>query len=206
MEGLVATFNSILKISELEANTNFRSFEPCDITAILTDLVDFYEPLAGEKNITLTFLPSPLEGESRVGGGAMTESSRGTPLPNLPPQGGKGLIVRGEKNLLTQAFANVFDNAIKFTPEGGTISLACVQKEGHVEVVVGDSGPGIPQEFRNKVFEKFFRLEQSRGSKGNGLGLSLVAAIARIHNAKIILEDNAPGLRVKISFTSNSIL
>ena len=69
-----------------------------------------------------------------------------------------------------------------------------------MDIVIADSGPGIPKEFRNKVFEKFFRLEQSRNTKGNGLGLSLVAAIADIHNAAITLDDNHPGLKVILSF------
>lgn len=170
MEELVATFNSILKISELEANPDFVQFEPCDLSDIVSKLVEFYEPYASEKHIALS----------------------GTLLAPF--------IIPGEKNLLTQAFANLIDNAIKFTPNGGTIAIACKEEGGTIEVSVSDSGPGIPAEYRDKVFEKFFRLEQSRNTKGNGLGLSLVAAIARIHKAKILLEDNAPGLKVRIIF------
>jgi signal transduction histidine kinase len=106
----------------------------------------------------------------------------------------------GEKNLLTQAFANLIDNALKFTPTGGVITLSSHKTEDYIDIVIADNGPGIPQEYRDKVFEKFFRLEQSRNTRGNGLGLSLVAAIARIHNAAITLEDNQPGLRVRIRF------
>lgn len=173
MEGLVGTFNSILKISELEANTDFRNFEPCDLGAALSGIVEFYEPLAAEKNISLA-------ADIR-----------------------EGCLISGEKNLLTQAFANLLDNAIKFTPQGGAITLSCMRKGGHIEAIIADSGPGIPAEYRGKVFEKFFRLEQSRGSKGNGLGLSLVEAIARIHGAQIQLEDNAPGLRVQLTFNAS---
>ncbi len=171
MEGLVGTFNSILKISELEAGSDVRTFEPCDLTAIIRDLVELYEPYAAEKNIALV---------SKIG------------VPTL---------ISGEKNLLTQAFANLIDNAIKFTPEGGRITIAREKTDRQTDIVIADSGPGIAPEYRDKVFEKFFRLEQSRGSKGNGLGLSLVAAIARIHGAKILLEDNAPGLKVRVVFT-----
>ncbi len=170
LQELVATFNSILKISELEANTDFRRFEPCDIKTIIDNLFEFYEPYAAGKHVTLTnHIAMPIK-------------------------------VHGEKHLLTQAFANVLDNAIKFTPEGGKIDISCVVTDNFSNIVIADNGPGIPPEFRNKVFEKFFRLEQSRHTKGNGLGLSLVAAVARIHNAQVTLEDNHPGLRVRLSF------
>jgi signal transduction histidine kinase len=170
LEELVATFNSILKISELEANTDFRQFEPCDMSRIIDNLVEFYEPYAAEKNIRL-------------------ESSVTAPV-----------TLHGEKHLLSQAFANIIDNAIKFTPDGGAISVSCEQAAEHIEFTVADSGPGVPEEYRNKVFEKFFRMEQSRNTRGNGLGLSLVAAVARIHNATILLGDNRPGLRMILRF------
>jgi signal transduction histidine kinase len=170
MQELIGTFNSILKISELEANTQFRKFPPCDLSVLLEHLVEFYEPYAADKEMTLT--------------------------TDIQP----ALQVPAEKNLLSQAFANLLDNAIKFTPRGGHISLSAVQDGEFIHVVVADSGVGIPPDFHDKVFQKFFRLEQSRNTKGNGLGLSLVDAIARIHGATIALEDNAPGLRVKLSF------
>ncbi|MDX1974622.1 MAG: HAMP domain-containing sensor histidine kinase [Rickettsiales bacterium] len=173
LEDLVGTFNSILKITELEANTEFRQFEPCDLHRILDNLVEFYEPYATDKHITLT------------------NSIDGT------------LIIDGEKNLLTQAFSNLIDNAIKFTPQGGTITLSMERFEDHDDIVIADSGLGIAEVYRNKVFEKFFRLEQSRHTKGNGLGLSMVAAIARIHNITIALDDNNPGLKVRLSFLAS---
>lgn len=169
MHALVGTFNSILKISELETNAEFRHFTPCDLHAIIGNLVELYEPYATEKNVSL---------DNRIT---------------------SALHVLGEPNLLTQAFANLIDNAIKFTPEGGHVTISGHVHHHRVEAVIADSGSGIPPEFRDKVFEKFFRLELSRHTAGNGLGLSLVAAIARIHNATITLEDNLPGLRVRIS-------
>ncbi|MDX2113911.1 MAG: ATP-binding protein [Alphaproteobacteria bacterium] len=173
MEGLVGTFNSILKISELEARPDSVTFEPCDLRAVIENLTLFYEPYADEKSIHFHLLTIP-DGD---------------------------FIIQGEKNLLTQAFANLIDNAIKFTPEQGTITIQLERGEHHASVTIADSGAGIPPEYHDKVFEKFFRLEQSRASKGNGLGLSLVAAIARIHKARITLEDNEPGLRVRMEFS-----
>lgn len=175
MQELVGTFNSILRISELEANTEFREFGPCDLSAIIDNLVEFYEPLASEKEVSL---------QNHVNG----------PLP-----------IEGEKNLLTQAFANLLDNAIKFTPEGGQVRVSSARTRKGIEIVIADSGPGIPDAFRDKVFEKFFRMEESRHTRGNGLGLSLVAAIARIHDAEITLEDNAPGLRVRLTFPQTAL-
>jgi signal transduction histidine kinase len=170
MQELIGTFNSILKISELEANTEFRSFESCDLQKVINNLVEFYEPYAAEKNTSLiSMVDSPI-------------------------------MIYGEKNLLTQALANLLDNALKFVSKNGQITIESLVSQHHTDIIIGDNGPGIPQAYRDKVFEKFFRLEQSRNTKGNGLGLSLVAAIARIHNATISLEDNAPGLRVRISF------
>ena len=170
MQELVGTFNSILKISELEANTEFRSFAACDLHSLITNLIELYEPYAAEKNITII-------------------SEVAAPL-----------VIFGEKNLLTQAFANLLDNAMKFTQKGGHITISSAVSENSTTIIIADDGPGIPPEYRHKVFEKFFRLEQSRNTKGNGLGLSLVAAIGRIHNISITLEDNAPGLRVELSF------
>jgi signal transduction histidine kinase len=170
MQELIGTFNSILKISELEANTDFRQFEICDARKLIDKLVDFYEPYAAEKDIVLTSII-------------------------IDP-----VIVKGEKNLLTQAFANLIDNAIKFTPRGGAITVSSETNGTTRSIVISDNGPGIASEYHDKVFEKFFRLERSRNTRGNGLGLSLVAAVIDIHNATITLEDNQPGLKVRISF------
>jgi len=175
MEGLVATFNAILKISELEASTELQQFSEVDLCEVLNDLVEFYEPMASEKAIALTpYIAGPL-------------------------------AVKGERHLLTQAFANLLDNAIKFTPENGTITVTAAEDAGYVEVSIADSGVGIPEIYRVRVFEKFFRLEESRHTKGNGLGLSLVAAIARIHNAQILLSDNNPGLKVTLRFSVSKV-
>jgi signal transduction histidine kinase len=170
IQGLVDTFNSILKISELEANTEFRTFEACDLHRVIHNLVELYEPYAAEKHITIiSDVTSPL-------------------------------VIYGEKNLLTQAFANLLDNAMKFSAKDATITVSSYVQHDSTALVIADNGPGIPAEYHDKVFEKFFRLEQSRNTRGNGLGLSLVAAIARIHNATITLEDNQPGLRVVFTF------
>lgn len=170
MQELIATFNSILRISELEANKDAHALAPLELGRLLETMVEFYEPYALDKDIALTH--------------HFTEK----------------LWVSGEKHLLTQAFANLIDNAIKFSDTGATVHVRGSRDGETVTLTIADHGPGIPEDMRKKVFEKFYRLEQSRHSKGNGLGLSLVAAILRIHNAEIALADNAPGLKITLTF------
>ncbi len=106
----------------------------------------------------------------------------------------------GDRHLLSQALANLLDNAVKYTPEGGAIRVAIGSGGGKATLCVADSGPGIPPELRGKVLERFFRLDESRTTPGSGLGLSLVAAVAGLHGASLALDDNQPGLRVTLSF------
>jgi signal transduction histidine kinase len=114
---------------------------------------------------------------------------------------GHGTVL-GSRQLLFQALANLVDNAIKNTPDGGTISLAVQTGAGKVRLVVADTGPGIPETDRDRVLEPFVRLDSSRSTPGSGLGLALVAAIARLHGARVELDDNRPGLSVALVFTS----
>ena len=107
----------------------------------------------------------------------------------------------GFRQLMSQALGNLIDNAIKYTPEGGTISVTL----NRGELIVADSGPGIPEADRDRVLDRFVRLEASRNSPGSGLGLSLVRAVARLHGAELILEDNNPGLRVILRFAPDSL-
>lgn len=107
----------------------------------------------------------------------------------------------GDRDLLFQMLANLLDNAIKFTPSGGEICITLSADKGRVIVVVADSGPGIAEGDRDKVFNRFYRAEESRHTPGSGLGLSLVAAIVELHKGTIYLADNNPGLRAEIVFT-----
>ena len=110
----------------------------------------------------------------------------------------------GDRKLLFQALANLLDNAIKYTPVGGRIAISLDAGEPGPKIVIADSGPGIPAEAAEQVFRRLFRLEASRTTPGNGLGLSLVAAVARVHGVAIRLEDNHPGLRVILTFPGRS--
>ncbi len=110
-----------------------------------------------------------------------------------------GLSACGDPNLIAQALANLIDNAVKYT-ERGSVAVALTTQDGRPALVVADTGPGVPEAFRGKVLERLFRLEQSRTSPGSGLGLSLVAAVAKSHGMELTLEDNLPGLRVTLHF------
>jgi signal transduction histidine kinase len=110
-----------------------------------------------------------------------------------------GVIARGDPNLIAQALANLLDNAVKYTQQG-TVTVTVTEQADRPALIVGDSGPGVPPAFRDKVLERLFRLEQSRTSPGSGLGLSLVAAVAKSHGLELTLGDNMPGLRVTLKF------
>jgi signal transduction histidine kinase len=109
------------------------------------------------------------------------------------------LTVNGDRELLMQLFANLIENALRHSPRGSSITLAAARIEDRVVVKVIDDGPGIPQSMHGKVLQRFFRLEASRTTPGNGLGLSLVDAIAKMHDAKLELSDAAPGLCVSVA-------
>jgi signal transduction histidine kinase len=107
--------------------------------------------------------------------------------------------MRGDRHLLSQAISNLLDNALKYAG-GGQIELRVFPKNGQAILEITDQGPGIPEADRHSVLDRFVRLEPSRTTPGNGLGLSLVRAIARRHDGSVTLEDNRPGLRVRLQF------
>lgn len=167
---LIATFNALLLIAEAEAGAAREQMEPMTLAPVVEGVAELYAPLAEEKGIKLAVKPG-----------------------GLAP-------IEGNKSLVSQALANLVDNAIKYTPEGGEVTLAASETPGGVELCVADTGSGIPPEDRSRVMERFVRLEASRNSPGTGLGLSLVAAVARLHDAVFTLDDNQPGLRATLRF------
>lgn len=170
-DALISTFNALLSIARAEAGSRGQNFEPVDLLALARDVVELYEPLAEERSMTLA-----LDGPERV-------------------------VVSANRQLLAQALANLIDNAIKYTPEGGRVRVA-VRDGAEPVLSVTDNGPGIPPELREKALERFVRLEPHRSTPGNGLGLSLVAAVAKLHEARLELDDAHPGLEVRLRFPS----
>lgn len=170
VDGLLSTFSALLRIAEIESGNRRAGFASVDLDALARDVVELYEPVAQEKNQAIA--------------------------ANLTP----ALSVLGDRHLLSQAIANLLDNAIKHSPPGSRIEVATAQRAEGPVVVIADNGPGIPADRRDQVVQRFFRLEASRSTPGSGLGLSLVAAVAKLHGARLSLEDSAPGLRVVLSF------
>jgi signal transduction histidine kinase len=167
---LLATFNALLAIGNAESGQRLHQFEPVDPGRIASDVVELYEPLAEEKGIVIAC------------------------------HADSGLSVTGDRHLLFQAMANLVDNAVKYTPPGGSVAVTVAATPAGIEVAVADSGPGIPADARDKVLDRFVRLDSTRTTPGNGLGLALVKAVARLHGATLILGDNSPGLRVRLVF------
>jgi len=114
------------------------------------------------------------------------------------------VLVTGDRDLLFDAIANVVDNAIKFGGEAAQVTVEVAERDGIALVSVADHGPGIPVEERKYVLKRFYRLERSRHTLGNGLGLSLVAAVAKMHDAQIEMLDNTPGLVFQLWFRRSS--
>jgi signal transduction histidine kinase len=165
---LLATFNSILEIAQLEAGNPRTQWGSVDINRLAGDLQELYEPVAHKTGQQLRLVT------------------------------GKAVEIAGSRHLLAQAIGNLLDNAIKYTPKDGTIELRVKPTADMVEVSVVDSGPGIPDSEKAHVLERFVRLESSRHTPGNGLGLSLVKAVAELHHAELVLGDNRPGLIVTL--------
>ncbi len=169
-DAILATFTALLAITEAEAGTARAAMTRLELGELARAALELYEPLAEGKDLALEV--------------AIED----------------GVAIVGHAQLLAQSVANLLDNAIKYTPAGGSILLAVRSAGERAELVVADSGPGIPPEDRERVLERFVRLDASRTSPGSGLGLSLVAAVAKLHRASLALDDNAPGLRVTASF------
>jgi len=166
---LLATFNALLRIAELESGAHLDQAAPIDLPEVARSAAELYEPVADEKGFALSVVAEP------------------------------GVRMSGDWHLLSQALANLLDNALKYAG-GGLIELRVLHENGQAILEVADHGPGIPEADRQSVLDRFVRLEPSRTTPGNGLGLSLVRAIARRHDGSVTLEDNKPGLRVRLQF------
>ena len=118
------------------------------------------------------------------------------------PHQGKPALIFGDRDLLTQMTANLLENSIRHCPQGAAITVKLESEGATSHLAIADNGPGIPQAERENVLRRLYRLEQSRTTPGSGLGLSLVKAIADLHGAALELEDNNPGLRVKLDFAA----
>lgn len=180
---LIRTFNALLMIARVEAGAPRAAFSDVDLTAIVADVAELYDPVAEDAGVTLSFTPGP------------------------------PVRTRANRELISQTLANLIDNALKYAanddmvhgetaarPEDQSphITLSVINQEGLIQLSVADNGPGIPEEARQRVLERFVRLDKSRSQPGSGLGLSLVNAVAGLHGGQINLDDNKPGLIVTL--------
>jgi signal transduction histidine kinase len=181
---LIQTFDALLSIARLEAGSRSESFGPLNICALTRDVADLYEPAAEERGLSLQIACSG------------------------------DVMMAGEKHLIGQALANLLDNAIKYAAPSGKaapadagkaagVEIGLEDKGDAVDIVISDRGPGVPAADRERVLQRFVRLQPSRSIQGSGLGLSLVAAVARLHDGAVSLEDNEPGLRVRLTLKKN---
>ena len=175
-DDLIRTFDALLMIARAESGQARDNMTEFDASEIARDVGELYEPVADEKGIALKI-----------------------DAPAAAP-------VRGNRELVSQALANLIDNAIKYAGRNGKVNgvpAEIVVRAGddgeRITLSVADRGPGIPDADRGRVVERFVRLEQSRSEPGSGLGLSLASAVARLHGGELKLEDNHPGLRTTIA-------
>ena len=194
---MLATFNALLRIARIETGRRRHAFERVDLATIGDDVADLYAPLAEARGITFRHsgIESPVNADADLY--APLAEARGITFRHS----GIESPVNADADLLFQSLANLLDNAIKYTPEGGRVTLQVTSEDDTVTVIVADSGPGVPPGEREAVLRRFYRLEPARGTPGSGLGLSLVAAVAQLHEATLTLGDNTPGLVVRMQFT-----
>lgn len=168
IDHVLAMFNALLTIAVAESGAPRERFADVDLAAIAAEAVETYEPAAEEKGLRLS-----LDARAPV-------------------------RLRGEPHLLAQALTNLLDNSVKYVPAPGRVAVRVSADRARARLEVADDGPGVPDAFRERAFERFSRVEASRTTPGSGLGLSLVRAVARLHGGEVTLEDGRPGLVVRV--------
>ena len=170
VDDLIKTFNALLSIAQMESGVQRDDWVDVDLSALIEELAELYTVVAEEEGMTLSH------------------------------RADMGLHVHGNRQLLAQAITNLLDNAVKYSHPAGHISLMAQQQENSMTITIADNGLGIPADKREQVFKRFTRLDNARSTPGNGLGLSLVKAVADLHGATVRLEDNYPGLKASLIF------
>jgi signal transduction histidine kinase len=170
LDSVLRMFASLMRISQIEANDRTAGFRAVNLANIAREVAELFDAAAEEKGGLL---------------GVVADQP---------------VLVMGDRDLLFDALANLIDNAIKHGRDPGRVTVEVTQDKGDAVIAISDDGPGIPINESQLVFKRFYRLERSRRTPGNGLGLSLVAAVARLHGARIEMADNAPGLKFKLRF------
>jgi signal transduction histidine kinase len=168
VEHLQRTLATLLQIALAESGAPLAAPADVDVAQLAAELVELFEPVAADKGLTLRAEPAA------------------------------AAIVRGNRQLIAQLLTNLIENGLKYVPKGGRIEVAVRPLSGAVRLTVSDNGPGIAAPDRARAAQPFVRLGPADSPEGSGLGLSLVAAIVRLHRGQLALEDNAPGLKVRV--------
>jgi signal transduction histidine kinase len=171
LTSLAKTFDALLRIAQIESRSRRAQFVEINLVDLVRDIHEIYEVIASEEGHLLRMVV--LEGELRL---------------------------QGDPDLIRQMMTNLLANSMRHTPTGTAIVLELVRHEKSIALTISDNGPGVPEAERSKVLERFYRLDKSRTTEGSGLGLSMVKAICELHDARIELSDNAPGLKVMVIF------
>ncbi len=173
---MLRMFKGLLRISEIENSARRENFSAIDMVRIARDATELFEPSAQEHGVSVAFLSTA-----------------------------EAVMLSGDPDLLFDALTNLIDNAIKFTPPGGHVSVEVRLQARELQVVVTDNGPGIPEAERTAVLRRFYRSERSRHEPGHGLGLSLVAAVARLHGMSLTIGDALPGCKITLSTSVENV-
>lgn len=166
LDGVLEMFGAILRISQIESGNRRRGFKKLDLSALVLETCETFSPAFEEDGKSLCYEVQP------------------------------GLSIHGDPELMTLSLSNLLENANLHTPASSIISVSLINVGGQAELAVSDNGDGVPEPLRAKIFERFFRVDSSRATGGNGLGLSIVAAVTELHAGRVFADDNKPGLRI----------
>ena len=176
IDRVIGVFNALLRLAEIDSGVRRSGFRRVELAVLATEVAELYTPLTDEKQAAF--------------------------VVDAPA----GLSVNGDSHLLAQAIGNLIDNAVKYTPRHGGVSLRIAPSAaGYIEIVVADSGPGIADAEKPRVTQRFYRCRGRDGEAGIGLGLSIVDAVARLHDGSLNLYDNHPGLIAVLRLPAASI-
>jgi signal transduction histidine kinase len=169
-DDILDTFSALLRIAQIESGTRTAGFREVDLSRVFENVTDAYSAAAEDQGQIVTAKIAP------------------------------SLKFWGDEDLLSELLGNLLDNSIRHTPQGTHIEVSLGDFGSHFAATVADNGPGVPETERERIFRRFYRLERSNSTHGNGLGLSLVTAVAELHGMKLTASDNAPGLRMTLTF------
>jgi signal transduction histidine kinase len=170
LERVQRTLGTLLQIAQADGRGREVAVEDIDLAALAREMAELYQPEAGTRDITVEY------------------------------QGDETVSIPGNRQLLAQAIVNLLENALKYVQAGGRVTVEVHHSGAEQTLSVADNGPGLPAADRERILQPFVRLERDRQQIGSGLGLSLVAAVMRLHHGSIELSDNNPGLRATCRF------